>query len=195
VWVYIDGEKAARVTVADAAEVGLRRGLELSVSQEQEVMRRAERVMAWEMAVRLLAQRSRSRAELVRRLKIKGVHRSTIPSVIQELERLGYLDDREHARVWAEQAVRSGRAGPMAIESKLRRQGVSAEIAREATREAMAGADEEELAYQAGKKRLKALVRLDTVTRRRRLYGFLARRGFSHEAICNALARLIPTEE
>ncbi|MCD6351545.1 MAG: RecX family transcriptional regulator [Armatimonadetes bacterium] len=195
VWVYLDGEKAARVTATDVVELGLQRGLELGQEQEEEVMRRAEIVEVREAALRLLARRSRSRTELWRRLKTRKFSKSTIEVVLDELEGLGYVDDREHARAWAQQALKSGRAGPAAIRAKLRQQGIASEIVREAVDEALEGTDEEEIALRLGEKRLRSLEGLDIRTRQRRLYSYLARRGFSHEVIRNVVTSLIPADE
>lgn len=194
-WVYLDGEKTGRLRATDVEELGLRRGAELDETEEREVMRRAQVVEARETCLSLLARRSRSRTELWRRLKTRKIGREVAEAVIGELERLGLVDDREHAKAWAEQAVRSGRAGPGAIRARLRQQGVSAEVGREATEAAMAGADEEELARRMAEKRLRALGGVDVQTRRRRVYNYLARRGFSHEAIRSALQALIPNED
>ncbi len=194
-WVYLDGEKVGRLKATDVEELGLQRGAELDATEEREVMRRGQVVEARETCLSLLARRSRSRTELLRRLKTRKIGREIAEVVIGELERLGLVDDREHAQAWADQAMRSGRAGPGAIRARLRQQGVSAEVAREATEAAMAGADEEELARRMAEKRLRALSKVDAETRRRRLYDYLARRGFSHEAIRSAVQALIPTDD
>jgi regulatory protein len=81
------------------------------------------------------------------------------------------------------------------VYSRLRQKGVAAEVAASATDEAMAGQDEEALAERLAEKRLRALSGLDVFTRRRRLYAFLARRGFSSEAISHVIARLISADD
>jgi len=195
VWVYLDGERVARLRVSDVEELGLRRGLKLGEALKTEVMIRAQRVEAWEYAVRLLGLRSRSRVELGRCLKTRKLDQSIVEAVLDELERLGYLDDREYARRLAEEAVKTGRLGPAAIRVKLRQQGISDEVAEDAVEKAMAGADEEELALRVAEKRLRSMEGLERHTRRRRLQAFLGRRGFSGEIIYNVLQRVIPAED
>jgi regulatory protein len=195
VWVYADGEKWARVTAEDAAELGLRRGLEVAENLQSEVMRRSALLGAKTVAVRLLARRGRSRAELRRSLKTKGYEEETIQAVLEQMEGAGYVNDAEHARSYAEQLAGQGRSGPRAIYARLRARGIAPELASAASREAMAEEDEEAAALAQGRKRLRALEGLDVYTRRRRLYAFLARRGFGPSVIGGVVATLIPTDE
>lgn len=194
-WIYVEGDRFARLRATDVAELGVKRGVELTEDIAEEVMRRSQYVQARESALRSLARRPRSRADLRRRLKTKGFDQSIVDALLDELEALGYLNDSEFARLYAEQAVKRGRAGPRGIEAKLRQQGVASEIARQAVAEAMAGADEFDMACQIASKRMRALQSLDPVTQRRRLYAYLLRRGFSYEAVQYALEKVIPAEE
>lgn len=195
VWVYVDGERLARITAEDMASLGLRRGVQLNEALLSEVMRRSALVEARTQALRLLARRSRSRAEIRRYLKTKGFDHTTIETVLGQLERQGYVDDAAHARAYAEQLVARGRSGPRAIYAKLRQRGVAAEVAAAATDEAISGADQEAMAQRLAEKRLQALTGLDVHTKRRRLYGFLARRGFAPDTISGILARLLPADD
>jgi len=195
VWVYVDGEKLARVTVEDVASLGLRRGMEVSEALLSEVMRRSALVEAKSRALRLLARRSRSRAELKRYLKTKGFDQTTIETALGQLERLGYVDDAAHARAYAEQLAARGRSGPRAIYAKLRQRGVAAEIAAAAAEEVLSGADQEAMARRLAEKRLSALANVDMPTKRRRLYAFLARRGFDPDTISGVLADLLPADD
>lgn len=195
VWVYVDGEKLARLSAEDVASLGLRRGMQLSETLLSEVMRRSALVEAKAKALRLLARRSRSRAEIRRYLKTKGFDQTTIETVLGQLERLGYVDDAAHARAYAEQLAVRGRSGPRAIYAKLRQRGVDPELAAAATDEALSGVDQEAMAQRLAEKRLAALAGLDVYTKRRRLYGFLARRGFDPDTISGVLAHLLPADD
>lgn len=195
VWVYVDGERLARITAQDVASLGLYRGVRLNETLLSEVMRRSALVEASGKALRLLARRSRSRAEIRRYLKTKGFDPTTIETVLGQLERLGYVDDAAHARAYAEQLVARGRSGPRAIYAKLRQRGVAAEVAAAATDEAISNTDQEAMAQRLAEKRLQALTGLDVHTKRRRLYGFLVRRGFDPDTISGILTRLLPADD
>ena len=74
-------------------------------------MEEAEKALAY--AVRALARRDHSVAELERKLRDKGFSAAVMAEVIARLDRSGYLDDRRFAERWAESAVRNGRGyGP-----------------------------------------------------------------------------------
>jgi regulatory protein len=193
--VYLDGEKLAQLNEADTAELDLKRGMEAPEGLVEEVMRRGKLVEGRMWALRFLARRGRSRAELQRYLKTKGIDTPTTQTVLDQLEKLGLVSDADYARAAATNLVQSGRAGPRVVYSRLRQKGVAAEVAASATDEAMAGQDEEALAERLAEKRLRALSGLDAFTRRRRLYAFLARRGFSSEAISHVIARLTSADE
>jgi regulatory protein len=57
------------------------------------------------------------------------------------------------------------------------------------------GVDEGALVEQAARKKLRTLARLDAVVRRRRLYAFLARRGYDGDVIRGVMARLLGAAE
>ena len=195
-WVYVDGERIGRLKAAEVEKLGLRRGEELSPEQIREVMRLAELNECRLAAVRLLSYRGRSKRELERRLKSKGFGWTTIASVLEELERAGYINDAQFARDYAERLIRRRKYGPFAAQIKLRQQGISQPQAEEAVQEALEGLDEFELAEQAALKRLDKLGDdLDWRAKRRRLWSYLARRGFSYEVIEDVVRRLVPAPE
>ena len=76
------------------------------------------------LAVRMLARREYSRAELAQRLLRKGIARDDIERALDELAAAGYLSDERYAN--AVVAQRSGRYGKRAIAHALREKGIAA---------------------------------------------------------------------
>jgi len=76
------------------------------------------------LAVRMLARRDYSRAELTQRLAHKGIPREEIEQALDTLAAGGYLSDARYAN--AVVAQRSGRYGKRAIAYALREKGISA---------------------------------------------------------------------
>ena len=76
------------------------------------------------LAVRMLARREYSRAELTQRLAHKGIPRDDIERALDELAAGGYLSDARYAQ--AVVAQRSGRYGKRAIAHVLREKGIAA---------------------------------------------------------------------
>jgi regulatory protein len=91
------------------------------------------------VAVRMLARREYSRAELVQRLSRKGFDGDDIERALDELATAGYLSDARYAQ--AVVAQRSGRYGKRAIAHALREKGIAAPEAA-AAMAPLAGADE-----------------------------------------------------
>ena len=75
------------------------------------------------LAVRMLARREYSRAELAQRLAHKGVPRDGIEQALDDLAAAGYLSDTRYAQAMV--AHRSGRYGKRAIAHVLREKGIS----------------------------------------------------------------------
>jgi regulatory protein len=76
------------------------------------------------LAVRMLARREYSRAELAQRLLRKGAARDDVERALDELAAAGYLSDARFAN--AVVAQRSGRSGKRAIAYALREKGIAA---------------------------------------------------------------------
>jgi regulatory protein len=90
---------------------------------------------ARERALRLLALRGRSRAELRKKLAERDFSKSVIDRVLENLGELGYLDDEAFAVNRARHLAVNRLYGNRKIEEQLREKGVSREAAREAIRE------------------------------------------------------------
>jgi regulatory protein len=82
------------------------------------------------MAVRMLARREYSRAELAQRLAHKGIARDAVERALDELKAAGYLSDARYANAMV--AQRSGRYGKRAIAHALREKGIEAADAQAA---------------------------------------------------------------
>ena len=90
-------------------------------------------------ALRMLARREHSRAEIAQRLARRGADAEEAARVLDELERLGYLSDARFAQVVV--AQKAGRFGRRAIAHTLAQKGIAAKEARAAL-DALQGRDE-----------------------------------------------------
>lgn len=155
---------------------------------------------AREAALRLLAHRPRSEEELRRRLDRKGFADDAIDACIEELRGRGLVDDAAFAGSWVRDRVRLRPRGPSRLVGELLRKGVSRRIAEAAVERVFAEEEvtEAELAREAalawlrkqgpGARRRLASGEYDERERaRRRLYGYLARRGFRGVAVGEAM--------
>ncbi|HEY5219395.1 MAG TPA: regulatory protein RecX [Gemmatimonadaceae bacterium] len=189
--VLVDGKAAGAVSV-DALD---RLCLEVGVAFEP-VRAAFEREVAllatWDRAAGLLAVRARSRAELRGLLVQKGEPAGQVDPVLDRLEQAGYLDDADFAQQFARSKVVRGGMSRRRVQQELARRGVSRELADAAIAAVFAdeGVDEAGAVERAAKKRLRTLAKLEPAVRRRRLYGFLIRRGYDSDDVQRVLRAL-----
>ena len=138
-------------------------------------------------AYRYLTIRPRSRKELADKLQDKEFTDPIIAAVLEHVTRLGYLDDGKFAAQWAASRIRSRGFGRRRLEQELRIKGISREIIKNTLNTLFEEAPEAETARKESEKKLKTLTRYEPEVRRRRLAGFLERKGFSSEIIRNIL--------
>ncbi len=172
-----------------SAECGIRTELEVAREPERTVPASCEKelVRARDAAYRFLAYRPRSRAEVEAKLLDRHFSEITVRDVLSGLERLGYLNDREFARQWAEARVRLRGFGRRRIERELRDKGIGRDIIKETLLDVAGGETELRTAQDIARRKLKTLQSIDRETCRRRLVGFLERKGFSYDVIRTVL--------
>lgn len=146
---------------------------------------RAER-RATNVSVAALARRGMSVAEMRDRLADRGIDEEQIEAEVARLQDGRYLDDAALAEsVVRSETERKGR-GRSAVVAELRRRRVDSV----AIDEAIASLDDEgerERAVAVAEHRARRLSGYDPETARRRLYGFLQRRGFSGSVLQHAV--------
>jgi regulatory protein len=184
--VYGDGGRFAFALALHLAEdAALHTGMELSEAQVNALQEADARHSAHEAALRLLSYRPRSEKEMRRRLGRRGISLRLIDETVRRLRERGYLDDEAFARFWTETREATSPRSRRLIAQELRAQGVDTETAAAAT----VSVADEEAAYRAASRRLHAFRGLDYDTFRRRLGGFLVRRGFSYEVARRTMDR------
>jgi len=181
--IFVDGEFALGVDEEVIENLGLRPQQALTADKLEQVVAEEQAKQAWRTAVRLLEYRPRSRWELTRRLQQKGFESPTISRTLDRLADTGLVDDERFAQEMVQSLVRSRNLGKRAIFDRLRRAGVSRDVAQAAMDQELADYDEVRQAQQVVDKYLPRLADLEPVKQRRRLQGYLHRRGFPYGVI------------
>ncbi|MDP7239723.1 MAG: regulatory protein RecX [Dehalococcoidia bacterium] len=192
--VYLDGHFAFALR-AEAA-VGLAVGNEISGAEIDALLESNLAHRCHVAALRLLTYRPWSRAEMQQGLLRRGF---PVTAVMEELERLalqGLVDDIAFARMWRDSRETTSPRSARLIQGELRRKGVDSKTAADA----IWGLDDEAAAYRAGLKKVSRWSSLGYPAFRRRVGGFLGRRGFSHEVVRRTVDRLwqaahLPSQE
>jgi regulatory protein len=136
-------------------------------------------------ALRLLGYRPRSRAEMASRLAGRFAD-EVIAATLADFTSRGLLDDDEFARYWTGNRNDFRPRSRTLIAVELRRKGVSDDIISAA----LDDVDDEENAYRAVGEHARRSTYKDDDEFRRRLTGYLRRRGFNYEVISRALERV-----
>jgi len=89
---------------------------------------------AYQLALRMLSRRDHFRAEVEDKLRRRGFDDGQVAGAVERCAELGLLDDDGLARRFAEVRSTENGWGPRRIEAELRRRGVAAELAAEASR-------------------------------------------------------------
>jgi regulatory protein len=139
---------------------------------------------ALDLSFTFLGHRDRTVAEVRRHLERKRVEPVGIDAAIDELERLGYLDDERFARRFAEDRRRLDAWGADRIERRLIALGVAPALAAAAV-SAGDGHDELEAAVDLLRRRVRRPPETDRD--RERALGLLARRGYELELAYDAV--------
>jgi regulatory protein len=175
--VYIDGQFAFGLAAIEAAR--LRVGQTLSDDDVARLRMRDEVERAYERALNFLSYRPRSEAEVRRNLRKKNVEEEVVEEVTGRLTRAGLLNDQEFARYWVENRLQFNPRGARALRHELREKGVPASVITDA----LMDFDEEAAARKVAQAGARRLAHLEPRDFRRRLGGYLARRGFSYMVI------------
>ncbi len=143
-----------------------------------------ERARTFQRAVKLLAAKSRSIAELRERLlESKRSTPVAVEEVIARLCEYGYLDDERFAIGYASLKVRQRPIGRARLERDLSFKQVPGEIAEQALDQLFAETSEVELIDRAIDKRLRLRGRPKDRAEAKKLFDHLLRQGFPFELV------------
>lgn len=146
--------------------------------------------VARNIGLRLLTAAPRSRRQLADAFERRGVPSDVAERVLDRFVEVGLLDDAEYARVVVHsQHVDRGLSG-RALRFALRKRGIDGELAEAAVSELSAD-DVEGTARALVARKLRAMVGLNRETRVRRVWGLLARKGYSPSLIARLVREMV----
>ena len=183
-------DAAATITLSlDVIErLGLRVGRDVG-GLEERIAAEAAQLAVFDRALNMLAFRARSSAELARALVRKGAARPDADRAITLLQEQGLLDDGAFAQAFTRAKVLGANQSRRRVQQELARKGVARDVSDAAITAVFEdeGVDQRALVEAAARKKLRTLATLEPVVRRRRLYAFLARRGYDGDDIRRAM--------
>ena len=189
---------------------GLRIGLEIEAEIIEKLIAADEVMRAKNYALRLLREEKDNLAvdvdgsedprpagkpkiytknAMEQRLEREGFSTKAIETSIEELIRSGHIRDRKYAENWIARRQKSNPRGKTLLKHELVDKGIDRETAEQVVAK-VETEDETQVALQIAQKRAKQYKRLPIHVAKRRLHGFLARRGFGSETVRHVLEQI-----
>jgi regulatory protein len=181
--IFLDGRFAFGCNLNVVAKFRLRAGMTIDPAQLKEIELGEVKQECFDAALQYLTQRLHSRSELIRKLGRREWGDSVINATLEELTRLGYIDDARFARTKTLSAAQHKHHGRRRAFLELIKSGVNGDIANRAVGEVYSDRDSLDIARELALKHAGRIRGLDSTVARRRLVGLLQRRGFEYETI------------
>jgi regulatory protein len=143
----------------------------------------------YDCAIRLLAQKNRSRWELRRLLENRCEDGALIDTVLDKCVARGYLDDIKYAVQLVRRRATGKKQGRRRLAQELKSRGIAPAIAEQALDDVFSALDEEGLLRQALEAKLKGTSGSWTQKQVKKIYDQLARAGFNTEHILREFRR------
>ena len=151
------------------------------------------RPTAYNYALNLLSARPYSTSALYRKLIQKKYSAADAEGAIRRLVDNGLLDDAKYAEQYARSKILTTGASKRRLQQDLYRKGIKGDLATTAIANVIEQEeiDTDAVVERVARKKLAQLGDLEPLVLRRRLFGFLARRGYDLDDIKSVVAKLV----
>jgi regulatory protein len=187
----VDGREFAVIGADALTEIKIHVGVVVDDARAARLREAGELAATYDRALNLLAFRARSARELRRRLIQKGDSAVRADQVIERLRAVGLINDADFARQLTRSKLSAG-ASRRRVHQELFKHGVDRQVADEAVEQVLdeEGVSDADSIEWVARKKWGTLTGLDAPTRQRRLYAFLARRGYDSDDVWRVVRQL-----
>ena len=183
--VYLDGGFSFGLSRVVAG--WLQVGQELNEKKIADLRASDEDEVALQKALRFLSYRTRTEQEVSRKLEKYGYEPAVVTDVIERLKQSHMIDDEEFSKRWVENRVALRPRSHRMMAMELHQKGILEKDIDLALEQAP---EDEVLAYQSGKTRLRRYASIDWQNFRKKLSAYLGRKGFAYSAISPVVEQL-----
>lgn len=187
---FLDGVYFDSVDAGCIPKLGLRVGLEIDPEVLQKLITADEGMRAKNYALELLSSESYSKNKMIYQLAQKGFRTEAINITLEDLEQLGHIKDENFAKKWVARRQRSKPKGKKMLAHELVNQSID-KTTVDRVLSGIHGTEETEAALQLARKQVKRYRSLPLDVAKRRLHGFLHRRGYDYETIQSVIERVV----
>lgn len=181
--IFVDGQFAFSLIQEDVAYFKLKENGEISQKTYDYITQKLLYIKAQDTALQYIGFQMRTAFQVRQKLQDKEYAENVIEEVMTFLLKYKYVDDEDYCRRYIRQRQRLSPRGAYALKAELRQKGVADSIIEKAVDES--GLDEIEAACRLIAKKCRRLENIDEKSKKR-LWGFLQRRGFSYDIIKEA---------
>ena len=184
--IYLDGEFCFGLARSTAG--WLQVGQELTEEKIDELKTKNIYEESYQLALNILGYRPRTETEVRRHLESYQIREEIITETIDRLKNNRLVDDYNFALNWIENRKEFRPRSRKALVFELRKHGIADQIIEQVLDQTEI--DEGQLAYQVASKQARKLHSLEWSEFRRKLSGFLARRGFPYDVSDQAIRQI-----
>ncbi len=179
--VYLDDKFGFGIDLDNFVLLNLRVGQELTETEIEEVVKKAEFQKTYDKLLRFAMLRPRSEKEINDWFRRKEVHSSLFPKLLNKLKSLNLLDDFEFAKWWTNQRLEFKSKSRRIIQMELSQKGIKKEIIDEVLQETPM--DEAKMAKKILDKKAYKWDKLEPRLARQKKSQYLAGKGFSWDVV------------
>ncbi len=183
---FLDGRFAFSISADLVSSEGLKCDQVLTDDEIASLSSSDQYERCLDVALNFLSYRPRSVSELRIKLQKRGFAKETQSKVLESLAAKGIVNDAEFARFWTDNRESFSPRSQLLTRMELQKKGV----AKDAIDQAVAAIDEADSAYRAALSRVRSMHWSDHDQFRRRLGGYLQRRGFGYSVVGPTLEKL-----
>ncbi|MCE9591770.1 MAG: recombination regulator RecX [Planctomycetes bacterium] len=184
------GRTVATLSTAAIERLQITPGTEWTPEIEEKTRGEATYERVLEAGMKMINRRALSEAEVRKRLAARGHEPAHVDRAIRRMLELGLIDDTKLAAEIVDLAHTRRPTGEAMLRDKLARKGIGEGTIDGTLAEHRSQNNPVDEAVRLATKKLVTLRGLDPATRRRRLFGLLARRGFDEETVRAAMEKI-----
>ncbi|MCI0706009.1 MAG: RecX family transcriptional regulator [Ignavibacteriae bacterium] len=183
--VHVDGSFGFDVSDEVLLKFSLHVGDTLDNEKVEQIITSEGMYRAQQIAVNYLSYRPRTTKEVVTHLRKKGFAVELARKVAAHLQKKEMINDNEFARIFVRDRLKRKPTGTALLRQQLMGRGIAPNIIERVLHEIVTDEDQQRAAEELASKRLtharSSFANLEPAKRKRRLFEYLLRRGFSSD--------------
>ncbi len=195
VTIYFDNDSLLFLAIEVFLKSGLKKGDDISEDRFSFLTEQNKLFHIKQRAFRLLGRRQHSTSELRRKLRNKDYEQKLIDEVIEDLQKNGYLDDKEFIRAFVAEKSKSKYWSIKKIKSELIKSGLASKLIDEILSKEPKDFDYDN-ALKLAKKKYEVLIKrnLEHKELRNKLSTYLFSKGFDYDLIKEVYSKIMKSE-